>query len=450
MTSLTGWGRTASTVAVVRDFDRVGDELLAAVKDLGPRGGIARGLGRSYGDPAQNGGGTVLRLLGRVHDVELDDRAGTATIPAGVSIDDLLRLIVPRGFFVPVTPGTRFVSIGGAIASDIHGKNHHVEGSFGNHVTRLTLLLADGTVIGVGPDQRPELFWATVGGMGLTGLILDATVKLLPITTSRCAVDTARVGDLDTLLALMEDGDQEFRYSVAWVDLLAKGANLGRSVLTRGDHATVDQLRPRDAVEPLAYDPRHLATVPPLIPRRGVITRATVVPFNELWYRKAPRRRIAQIQSIPAYFHPLDAVGDWNRLYGRHGFIQYQFVVPFGQERALRTVVERLAAFGAASFVNVLKRFGAANPGPLSFPTPGWTLTVDLAASTHGLAALLHSLDDVVFEAGGRHYLAKDAHTTPAAVRRGYPRLAEWQAIRNSVDPEHVWTSDLSRRLQLH
>jgi decaprenylphospho-beta-D-ribofuranose 2-oxidase len=181
-----------------------------------------------------------------------------------------------------------------------------------------------------------------------------------------------------------------------------------------------------------------------------VLARATVAPFNEVWYRKAPRRRIAQIQSIPAYFHPLDSVTSWNRLYGRRGFIQYQFVVPFGAEDALRRVVERLAAAGTASFVNVLKRFGAANPAPLSFPTPGWTLTVDLPASAPGLTPLLHGLDDLVYEAGGRHYLAKDAHTTPAAFRRGYPRLAEWQAVRDAVDPGRVWVSDQSRRLRLH
>jgi decaprenylphospho-beta-D-ribofuranose 2-oxidase len=449
-TALTGWGRTASSVAdVVVASSRDVDALATVVKDLPARGGIARGLGRSYGDPAQNGGGVVIRLQDRIADIHVDDTAGTATVPAGVSLDELLDVLVPRGYFVPVTPGTRFVTVGGAIASDIHGKNHHVDGSFGSHVVRMSLLLADGTSVELTPERRGDVFWATVGGMGLTGIILDATIRLLRIETSRCAVDTTRARDLDELMALMDEGDRYFRYSVAWVDLLAKGARLGRGVLTRGDHATRDQLAPRDAVDPLTYDPRRVAAVPPVVPPSGFLTHASVAAFNEVWYRKAPRRRIAQIVSVPAYFHPLDSIASWNRLYGRRGFLQYQFAVPFGAEDALRTVVERLAGSGTPSFLSVLKRFGAANDGPLSFPTPGWTLTLDLPAASHGLAPLLHGLDDVVLGAGGRHYLAKDAHATPEAIRRGYPRLDEWREVRASVDPTGVWASDLSRRLRL-
>jgi decaprenylphospho-beta-D-ribofuranose 2-oxidase len=450
-TTLTGWGRTAPSVAdVVVVSSRDVDELAAVVKDLPARGGIARGLGRSYGDPAQNGGGVVIRLQDRVADIRLDAAAGTVTVPAGVSLDELLGVIVPRGFFVPVTPGTRFVTVGGAIASDIHGKNHHVDGSFGSHVVRMSLLLADGTIVELTPADRADVFWATVGGMGLTGIILDATIRLLRIETSRCAVDTTRARDLDELMSLMDEGDRYFRYSVAWVDLLAKGARLGRGVLSRGDHATPDQLAPRDAVDPLTYNPRRVAAVPPVVPPSGFLTHASVAAFNEFWYRKAPGRRIAQIVSIPAYFHVLDSITAWNRLYGRRGFVQYQFAVPFGAENALRTVVERVAGSGTPSFLSVLKRFGAANPGPLSFPTPGWTLTLDLpAAASPGLAALLHGLDDVVLGAGGRHYLAKDAHATPEAIRRGYPRLDEWREARASVDPAGVWASDLSRRLRL-
>jgi decaprenylphospho-beta-D-ribofuranose 2-oxidase len=447
---LTGWGRTAPSAAeVIVASSRDVDALAAIVKDLPRRGGIARGLGRSYGDPAQNGGGVVIQLLDRVQDIVIDDAAGTATVPAGVSLDQLLDVLVPRGYFIPVSPGTRYVTIGGAIASDIHGKNHHVDGSFGNHVQRMSILLADGTTVELGPDSGPELFWATVGGMGLTGIILDATIRLLRIETSRCAVDTTRARDLDDLMALMDDGDRYYRYSVAWVDLLAKGARLGRGVLTRGDHATTDQLEPRDAVDPLAYQPRRVVAVPPLVPAPGVLNHTSLAAFNEMWYRKAPRRRIAQIVSIPTYFHPLDSITSWNRLYGRRGFLQYQFAVPFGAEAALRTVVERLAGTGMPSFLTVLKRFGPANPGPLSFPAPGWTLTLDIPAASSGLPALLHGLDDVVLDAGGRHYLAKDAHATPAAIRRGYPRLDEWRAVRSAVDPAQVWASDQSRRLRL-
>ena len=444
---LWGWGRTNPTVADEVTVDAT--TLVAALKEAGPRGALARGLGRSYGDAAQNGGGVVLRLSAGAGDVLLDETGGAATVGAGVSIDELLKVIVPRGFFVPVTPGTRFVTIGGAIASDIHGKNHHVDGSIGNHIESVTMMLADGSTVVAGPERHPELFWATIGGMGLTGVMLDATIRLLPIETSRMRVDTSRVADVDALFATMSEGDDDVRYSVAWIDLVAKGRHLGRSVLSRGEHARLVDLDAKQAVAPFAYGPHQLIAVPPLVPPMGVLNHASIAAFNEFWFRKAPRQRVCEIQGIAAFFHPLDLVGSWNRLYGRRGMVQYQFVVPFGQEDAMRTVVERLSASGAASFLAVLKRFGAANPAPLSFPQAGWTLALDVPAASRGLGDLLHGLDRVVLDAGGRHYFAKDAHMTPDAVRRGYPRLDEWKAIRDGVDPHHVFQSDLGRRLGL-
>lgn len=444
---MTGWGRTAPVIGDVVEV--TSRDAPAAVLAAPERGVIARGLGRSYGDAAQNAGGHVLRLVDATGGIRLDAARATATVGAGVDLDELLRVLVPAGFFVPVSPGTRFVTIGGAIASDIHGKNHHVDGSFGRHVRRMTVLLADGRVVETSRDHEPELFWATVGGMGLTGVVLDATISLIPVETSRIAVETRRIGDLDTMLALMSEGDRRFRYSVAWLDLTATGSSLGRGVLTWGDHATVDQLDDRTATEPLAYSPRRLVDVPPVVPGPGVLNRATVTAFNELWYRRAPRHRVDQIQTIPAYFHPLDAVGSWNRLYGREGFVQYQFLLPFGEEATLRHVIERLVRAGATSFLTVLKRFGSANPAPLSFPRPGWTLSLDLPAGATTLRDHVHDLDDVVLDAGGRHYLTKDAMTTPASIRRGYPRLDEWRAVRDRVDPGGRWQSDLSRRLGL-
>ena len=447
-TRLTGWGRTAPSAADLVDVDA--DSVASALKsDLTvERGALARGLGRSYGDAAQNGGGLVLRMSGRAGDAVIDVARDEVTVGGGVSIDELLRVIVPRGFFVPVTAGTRFVTIGGAIASDIHGKNHHGEGSFGNHVREMTLLLADGSTTVVSPTVRPDLFWATIGGMGLTGIVLEATIHVWPVETSRCIVDTQRAKNLDDILSLMEEGDHRYRYAVAWIDLMAKGRHLGRSILSRGDHARLDQLPERERGAALEYNAGVIASVPPIVPM-SVMNRATIKVFNELWFRKSPRHRDGELQTIPQYFHPLDMIGAWNRMYGPHGFVQYQILVPFGEEHALRQVIERLAGSGAASFVTVLKRFGAANPAPLSFPAPGWTLTLDIPAGTHGLSAMLHELDHLVLDAGGRHYMAKDSHTTPDAIRRGYPRLAEWQAVRNAVDPDGVWQSDLGRRLGL-
>lgn len=414
------------------------------VASSGERGVIARGLGRSYGDAAQNSGGTVVRLRPSGAPIRPDVR-GRVTLGAGESLDEVLRQIVPQGWFVPVSPGTRSVTVGGAIAAHVHGKNHHVDGSFGAHVRSLRLLVADGSVRDITPESDPDLWWATIGGMGLTGIVIDATVDLLPIESSRCVVDTGRLGDLDELMAAMVEGDHRYRYSVAWIDLVATGRHLGRSVLTRGDHARADQLPA--GRDPLEFAPRQLASVPAGTP--NLLTPLGVRAFNEAWYRRAPMSRTGELQSIAQFFHPLDAVGHWNRLYGRRGFLQYQFVVPETEDAALRQVVERVARSGHASFLAVLKRFGHGDEAMLGFPRPGWTLTLDLPTGAHGLGPLLTELDEIVLTAGGRHYLAKDAATTAAAVRAGYPMLERWRSVRRRVDPAGVWASDLARRLDL-
>jgi decaprenylphospho-beta-D-ribofuranose 2-oxidase len=423
--------------------------LAAAIKNLPERGGITRGLGRSYGDPAQNGGGHVLRLRPPHDAVRIDDAAGTVTVSAGVSLDDLLGIIVPRGWFVPVTPGTRFVTLGGALASDIHGKNHHRDGSFGTHVTRMRLMLADTTVVDIGPDHDPELFWATVGGMGLTGVILDATFRLIPIDTSLMSVETRRIDNLDEIMTRMSERDADFRYSVAWIDLLATGRHMGRGVLTNADHARPDELDAKHAGSPLAYAGRQLVAVPPVVPSPGFINRLSVAAFNELWYRRAPRAREGELQSIAAYFHPLDLVGDWNRVYGRGGLVQYQFVVPFGAEPTLRTVIERITAAALPIFLTVLKRFGPGNPGPLSFPIEGWTLAIDVPARSAGLSQLLAGFDRLVLDAGGRIYLAKDARQSPAAFEAGYSGLAAFRDMRRAVGADGRIASRLSTRLAI-
>lgn len=446
--ALTGWGRTAPSVARLVDASDV--ELDAAtLRELATsRGIIARGLGRAYGDPAQNAGGAVVRL--RPGPIVLDPARGEVTAGGGVGFDELLRHLVPRGWFVPVTPGTRFITVGGAIASDIHGKNHHVDGSFGAHVRSITLLTADGERRTITEATDPALWWATIAGMGLTGIIVDATFAVLPIETSRCLVDTERLPNLDALLERMESGDHLYRYSVAWVDLVASGASLGRSVLTRGDHAVAADLEDAGKLgdaDPLAFSPPALASVPRGVP--NLLNKLSVSAFNELWYRKAPRSHRG-LESITGFFHPLDMVGSWNRLYGAAGFLQYQFVVPFEAVDTLRTIVREVSASGHASFLAVLKRLGAANDGMLSFPTPGWTLTMDLPAGVSGLGTLLERLDQLVLDAGGRHYLAKDATGTPSMVRAEYPRLDEWLEIRRAVDPHGVWMSDQARRLDLY
>jgi decaprenylphospho-beta-D-ribofuranose 2-oxidase len=443
---LTGWGLTAPTGATVRAPGSA-SELAATLDDPPPRGVIARGLGRSYGDAAQNAGGTVIDATGVNGIIAFDAVAGRITAEGGASLDDLLRRVVPRGWFLPVSPGTRYVTVGGAVAADIHGKNHHRDGSWCRHVRSLRLRTPRGTVE-TGPDHDADLFWATAGGMGLTGIVLDATFDLLPIGSSRLLVDTDRTADLDDALDRMDREDDGYRYSVAWIDLLATGAATGRSILTRGDFAAADDLGPRDRRDPLAYDPRALITAPPWVPTIA-LNRLTMGVFNEAWYRRAPKQRRGEVQTIARFFHPLDGIRGWNRIYGRRGFLQWQMALPFGAEGTLRAVVEALAGEGRPSFLAVLKRFGAADPGPLSFPIAGWTLALDLPAGDASLGALLDRLDRLVVDAGGRVYLAKDSRLDPALLAAMYPRLAEWRAVRARVDPDRVLQSDLARRLEL-
>ncbi|MFJ2232678.1 FAD-binding protein [Streptomyces sp. NPDC087859] len=443
--SVTGWGRTAPTTArLIRP--RTYEEAAAAVRDCGPRGGIARGLGRAYGDAAQNAGGAVLDMTGldRVH--VIDAANGIVLCDAGVSLHRLMRVLLPLGWFVPVTPGTRQVTVGGAIGADIHGKNHHVCGAFSRHVLSFELLTADGEIRTV--SRGTPLFDATTGGMGLTGVILTATVQLQPVETALMSVDTERARDLDDLMARLSASDHQYRYSVAWIDLLARGAATGRAVLTRGDHAPLEALGTRARREPPAFRTSRLPAVPAHLPE-GLLTRTTVGLFNELWYRKAPRARTGRLQSISAFFHPLDGVPHWNRVYGRGGLVQYQFVVGYGQEETLRRIVGRVSERRCPSFLAVLKRFGDADPGWLSFPVPGWTLALDIPAGLPGLGALLDELDEEVAAAEGRVYLAKDSRLRPELLAAMYPRLDDFRALRAELDPRAVFVSDLSRRLSL-
>ena len=441
--TLTGWGRTAPTTAdVVRPSD--GGAVATALGAPGPRGAIARGLGRSYGDAAQNAGGTVVATTSLDHMTWVDEAAGLLAAGGGTSLDTVLRTLVPRGWFVPVSPGTRSVTVGGAIAADVHGKNHHADGSFASHITSLMLATPRGT-IEVTPGGTPDLFWATAGGMGLTGVILSATIRMLPIETSSVRVVTERAPDLDDVMARMAAGDGAYRYSVAWIDCLARGRSLGRSVLTRGDHARVGELPAAARAHPLRFDAGIAVSVPAFVP--GLVNRTTVRLFNEAWFLKA--RTGTSIEPISGFFHPLDAVAGWNRLYGPRGFVQYQFVVPFGAEEVVETALQRLSALRLPSFLGVLKRFGPADPGPLSFPIPGWTLALDLPARLHGLGAFLDTLDELVAANGGRVYLAKDARLRPDLLSHMYPRLGDWLAVRSQVDPDGVLQSDLARRLGL-
>jgi decaprenylphospho-beta-D-ribofuranose 2-oxidase len=283
--------------------------------------------------------------------------------------------------------------------------------------------------------------------MGLTGIVLRATIRATQVETAFFAVDTERTRDLDDLMGRLQANDDEYTYSVAWIDLVARGASLGRAVLTRGWSATREQLPKKLRDRPYHFAPGSLFTAPDVFPS-GLLNRATVTAFNAAYYRRAPKEQRGAVQTIGQFFHPLDIARDWNRIYGPRGFLQYQFVVPYGQEEAMRRAVERLAGSGTASFLAVLKRFGPGNGGLLSFPSPGWTLALDLPV-TPGLGRLLDELDELVLAAGGRLYLAKDSRAAAATVHQMYPRMDEWRSVRAEVDPHGVFTSDQARRLAL-
>ena len=437
-TVVVGWGGRSPGVSTVRTPQS--EEDVARELNSG-EAMIARGLGRSYGDAAQLSGGVVLANRGLSHIGPIVD--GAVTVGAGTSIDELVSNTLPQGWFVPVTPGTRHVTIGGAVAADVHGKNHHIDGSFANHVRSMRLVTPEGT-LRVSPHEEPELFWATTGAMGLTGVVTSVELDLTPVDTNQMIVNTDRFNDLESVMTEMRRRDRYYHYSVAWVDCMTAGATMGRSVLTRARHATADDVA-RPCLDP--PDPARLS-----IPFRApsfLLNAWSVRAFNELWYRRAPRSEVDALVPLGTFFHPLDGVRDWNLLYGKRGFVQYQFCVPDENADTIAHVIERLSGSHVASFLAVLKRFGPANPAPLSFPLEGWTLALDLPVGSVKLPSLLDELDAVVTNSGGRVYLAKDSRLRPECLDLMYPRLEEFLRVKSRVDPHTRLTSDLARRLGL-
>jgi decaprenylphospho-beta-D-ribofuranose 2-oxidase len=429
-----GWGNGQRARVTIVGPDSV-DELRAALRSANSLNALPRGMGRSYGDAAQVSGGLVIETA-RLKRIELDGHRGTVTAQAGVTLGELLEVVVPAGWMVPVVPGTQHVTVGGAIASDIHGKNHGTAGTFGTHVEAISLLQADGELLQLEPGTADGAFEATLGGMGLTGIVVDARIKLTPVRGAMLSIDTDRVRTLDEALAALKAPGGPHR--VAWLDLLC--SRPGRGVVTRAEQI--------DAPGEGAAVVRSRATVPRGWPA-GALRPATVRAFNAVKYASAPRTARGKREPYGRHMFPLDSLEAWPRLYGPRGLHQYQLVVPTGAERVLELVVERLHAERVPCYLAVLKDFGPANDAPLSFPLEGWTLALDIPRAAPGLEPLLRTFDRAVAEAGGRVYLSKDARLRPEMLAAMYPRLGEWRAARDRVDPERVWCSDLARRTGL-
>lgn len=449
---LMGWARTAPSVATVLSTPDAGDIVdavaQAAQQGRGGRGVLARGLGRSYGDNAQNGGGLVIDMpaLNKIHSMDCDSHI--VDVDAGVNLDQLMRAALPLGLWVPVLPGTRQVTIGGAIACDIHGKNHHSAGSFGNHVLSMDLLLASGDVHTLTPEgEESELFWATVGGNGLTGIILRAKIAMTPTETAYFIADGDVTASLDETIAFHSDGtESNYTYSSGWFDAMSAPPKLGRAVISRGSLATLDQLPDKLAKDPLKFDAPQFFTAPDIFPN-GLANKFTFGAMTELWYKMGKTYR-GKAQNLTQFYHPLDMVGEWNRAYGSDGFAQYQFVVPVEAVDEFKRILVDIQASGHVSFLNVFKLFGPGNQAPLSFPIPGWNVCVDFPIRP-GLNEFLNGLDKRVLEFGGRLYTAKDNRTTAATFHAMYPRIDEWISVRRKVDPDGVFASDMARRLEL-
>ena len=408
---------------------------------------IARGRGRSYGDAALNPDLTLSMLpMDRME--AFDPETGMLTCEAGVSLEDILRVFVPRGWFPPVVPGTKFVTVGGMIAADIHGKNHHRDGSFGAHVESLTLATADGGIRECGRARNTDLFRATLGGVGLTGVILSASFRLRAIGTAFIREETLAAHDLEEAMALFE-ASSDWPFSVAWMDCLARGAKLGRALLMRGAFLEREALPPRFASDPLRPAPNGRLRVPCDAPS-ALLNRLAVGLFNELCYRSGRMRPRVRTVHFDPFFFPLDRIEAWNRLYGRKGFVQYQCVLPkSGSAAGISALLQRIAASEHGAFLAVLKLFGPAGDGFLSFPMEGYTLALDFPLRP-GVLALLDALDEIVHRRGGRVYLAKDARCAPERIHEGYPLRAAFDAVRAEASgAPRKFASALSRRLAL-
>ena len=441
---LSNWGQYPKVNTTLHHFRT--DEHARHILSLSPSL-IARGLGRCYGDSALNDQ-AVLSSTCCDHLIDFDPATGVLMCEAGISIATLLRIFVPRGWFLPVTPGTKLVTVGGSVASDVHGKNHHVAGTFCRHVLWVDILSSGGNILRCSPTESPELFQATCGGQGLIGIILRVAFRLVPITTAYIRQETIKTRNIEEIMACFEYS-AHWRYSVAWIDCMQTGAGLGRSIMIRGEHANIDDLDTLRTRVPLVAPKNFSFTVPINLPR-FTLNAWSVNAFNSIYYGRHPEGTVHQIVDLDSFFYPLDAIQEWNRIYGKRGFLQYQCVIPRAAAlEGLTHILNRIAWSGMGSFLAVLKLLGPQeeNGGILSFPLEGYTLALDFPVTPQAFS-LLNELDAMVLDYGGRLYLAKDARMSCATFERGYATsIDRFRKIKTTWDPNHRFISLQSKRL---
>jgi decaprenylphospho-beta-D-ribofuranose 2-oxidase len=435
---MAGWG-LYPVIQGRKDRARHLDELRDFGREKAPL--LPQGNCRSYGDACLFS--RVVSTLDLKHLLDFDPERGVLRAQAGITLEEIIRFALPHGFFPPVTPGTKFPTLGGCISADVHGKNHHIDGSIGNFVEELEMILADGSFVRCSRRQNTDLFWATLGGMGLTGFIYAATFQLKKVPSAYIALRSIKTANLRETFQVFAETQNDYLYSVAWIDCLASGTGLGRGIVMLGNHAPaaahdpstdfkMHSTRQRDIpfdFPDLALNPRSMRT------------------FNTFYYHRQLRRSIDTTVHYDPFFYPLDAIGRWNRIYGRRGFLQYQFAIPFADGlEVMENILERIAARGTGSFLAVLKAFGP-QEGILSFPIPGYTLALDFPLRDDNIIPFLRDLNKIVLRAGGRVYLAKDAILEREDFEAMYPRLEEFKEIKRRHDPQNHFRSHQSERL---
>jgi decaprenylphospho-beta-D-ribofuranose 2-oxidase len=438
---LSGWGNipaTTNKVAYPRDAKDIIEE--SSTDKILPRG-----LGRSYADQATNTNHSVFKIERLNHFLSFDEMSGILSCEAGVTLEDIINTLAPRGWFPMITPGTKYITIGGAIANDVHGKAHHADGSFVNCTIDFTILLADARILKASREENSDLFWANFGGLGLLGTILTATIQLRKIETTYFTQKPFAARNLDEMLEAIESSEKEFTSSVAWLDSMARGKNLGRGVLVMGNHAALADLPTKLKSNPLKLGKKPKLMVPFYLPSFS-LNPLTVKLLNTVLY--IMQKNGKSIAHYDQFFYPLDMINNWNKGYGKKGFIQYQFVLPeLNGKENIRKILTEITKSDCVPFLNVLKKFGE-GVGMLSFPRKGYTFAIDFPIKEQ-LKPFTKKLDAIVLEMGGRIYLGKDAYLDEATFKAMYPQYKEWLEVKRKYDPANKYSSDLSRRIGL-